>query len=70
MEDEGEQELARERGTGEKSAVQEVEESYHISVLHIIGLHNVIQHIEQTANDPELLGRITAYRERYGVTAK
>lgn len=57
----------QERGTGEKSAVQEVEETYGISVLHIIGLHNVIQHIEQTASDPELLERITAYRQQYGV---
>lgn len=60
----------QEHGTGEKSAVMEVEEAYGISVLHIIGLHNVIQHIEQTANDPELLERITAYREQYGVIAK
>ncbi|MGB1310961.1 MAG: orotate phosphoribosyltransferase [Leucothrix sp.] len=59
----------QERGTGDKSAVQEVEETYGISVLHIIGLHHVIQHIEQTANDLELLSRITAYREQYGVTA-
>ena len=59
----------QERGTGVKSAVQEVEEAYQISVLHIIGLHNVIQHIERTANDPELLKQITAYREQYGVAA-
>ena len=59
----------QERGTGKKSAVQEVEETYGISVLHIIGLHNVIQHIEQTANDAELLERITTYREQYGVVA-
>ena len=57
----------QERGTGVKSAVQEVEETYGISVLHIIGLHNVIQHIEQTAKDTELLQRITTYREQYGV---
>jgi len=60
----------QERGTGEKSAVMEVEEAYGVSVLHIIGLHNVIQHIEQTANEPELLERITAYREQYGVIVK
>ena len=59
----------QERGTAEKSAVQEVEETYGIEVLHIIGLHNVIQHIEQSADDPELLNRIMQYREQYGVTA-
>lgn len=57
----------QEKGQGEKSAVQEVEDSYNIPVLHIIGLDNVIQHIKTTANDPELLERIDAYRKQYGV---
>jgi len=60
----------QERGQGEKSAVQEVEESYAISVLHIIGLDNVIQHIETAADDQDLLQRISAYREKYGVQSK
>ena len=58
----------QEKGQGEKSAVQEVEESYGISVLHIIGLDNVIQHIKSSADDPELLERIDAYRQKYGVS--
>ena len=58
----------QEKGTGEKSAVQEVEEAYDISVLNIIGLDHVIQHIEATANDPELLEKISAYRDQYGVS--
>lgn len=57
----------QERGLGEKSAVQEVEESYGISVIHIIGLDNVIQHIQTSANDEQLLERISKYREKYGV---
>ncbi len=58
----------QEKGMGEKSAVQEVEEAYDISVLKIIGLDHVIQHIETTDNDPKLLEVITAYREQYGVS--
>ena len=58
----------RERGTGELSAVQEVEESYGIKVIKIIGLDNVIQHIQETAEDPELLDKISNYRIKYGVS--
>lgn len=58
----------QEKGQGKKSAAQEVEETYGIPVLHVIGLDNVIQHIEGVAGDDELLNRIQAYRERYGVS--
>ena len=58
----------QERGTGTKSAVQEFEDSYGIKVLHIIALQEVVKHIEATANDPDLLARITEYRNTYGVT--
>ncbi len=58
----------QEKGTGEKSAVQEVEDTFELSVINIIGLNHVIQHIETTANDPELLERISAYRDQYGVS--
>ncbi len=57
----------QEKGQGEKSAVQEIEDTYGIQVVHIIGLNNVIQHIEQTAKDNELLAKIHAYRRKYGV---
>ena len=58
----------QEKGTGEKSAVQEAEDAYNISVLKIIGLDHVIQHIETTAKNPELLQKINAYRAQYGVS--
>jgi orotate phosphoribosyltransferase len=57
----------QEKGQGDKSAAQEVEEQYGIPVLHVIGLDNVIQHIENSANDAELLKRIQDYRKKYGV---
>jgi len=58
----------QERGTGTKSAVQEFEDSYGIKVLHIIALKEVVKHIEETANDSDLLTRITEYRNTYGVS--
>ena len=57
----------QERGQGETSAVQEVENDFGISVAHIIGLDNIIQHIEAEVDDADLLARVYAYRERYGV---
>jgi orotate phosphoribosyltransferase len=58
----------QERGQSDKSAVQEVEEQYNISVLHIIGLDDVIQHIETATDDQKLIERISAYRNKYGVS--
>ena len=59
----------QERGTGELSAVQEVEESYGIKVIKIIGLDNVIQHIQETAEDTELVDKVSNYRIKYGVAS-
>ena len=57
----------QERGLGNKSATQEVEEQYGIPVLHVIGLDNVIQYIKTSVNDDDLLKRIREYRKKYGV---
>ena len=58
----------QERGQGEKSAVQEIAETYGISVINIIGLNQVIQYLETTQQDPTLLDKISEYRELYGVS--
>lgn len=57
----------QEKGLGNKSAAQEVEEQYGIPVLHVIGLDNVIQYIESSVDDTDLLKRIQEYRKMYGV---
>ncbi|MCK5917518.1 MAG: orotate phosphoribosyltransferase [Cocleimonas sp.] len=57
----------QEKGQGEKSAVQEVEESYRIEVINIIGLEDVIEHIKASINNDALIAQIDAYRKRYGV---
>ena len=58
----------QERGQGDKSAVQEIAETYDISVINIIGLNQVIQYLETTQQDESLLARISDYRETYGVS--
>lgn len=58
----------QERGQGTQSAVQEIEESYAINVVNIIGLEDVIAHIKSSTNDDDFLDKIKAYRKRYGVT--
>lgn len=60
----------QEKGTGEKSAIQEIEENYGVPVISIITLHNIIGYLEQTQS-PELsanLAAVQAYRETYGVS--
>jgi orotate phosphoribosyltransferase len=57
----------QERGQGDKSAVQEVEEAYDIEVINIIGLEDVIEHIKASIDNDELIEQINAYRERSGV---
>ena len=57
----------QERGQGTRSAVQEVEESYGIKVIKIIGLEDVIEHIKDSISNEKLIEGIDAYRKRYGV---
>ncbi|MDO5357091.1 MAG: orotate phosphoribosyltransferase [Conchiformibius sp.] len=58
-----------EKGTGDKSAVQEVQEQYGLPVIAIANLQDLFALLEQTG-DPNLaqyLPALTAYRARYGV---
>ena len=58
-----------EKGTGELSAVQEVQQQYHLPVVSIANLNDLFALLEQEQR-PELttyLTPLTAYRERYGV---
>ncbi len=58
----------QEKGQGEKSAVQEIAETYGISVINIIGLNQVIQYLETCQQDEALLAKISDYRNKYGVS--
>lgn len=57
----------QEKGTGEQSAVQEVETAYNIDVISIVALPDVINHISAEVDDAELLNKITTYRDQYGI---
>ncbi|OQX00514.1 MAG: orotate phosphoribosyltransferase [Thiothrix lacustris] len=57
----------QERGTGTQSAVQEVEALYGISVISIVGLNEVINHVGSHLHDAALLSKVQAYRTQYGI---
>jgi len=57
----------QEKGQGELSAVQEVEQTCHIPVLNIITLDNLIAYLQHENTDQENLESMLAYREQYGV---
>ena len=56
----------QERGTGELSAVQEVEQEMGLPVASIVRLEDLIAHLEGTAGGADMLDSVVAYRERYG----
>jgi orotate phosphoribosyltransferase len=59
----------QEKGTGSKSAIQEIEENYQVPVISIINLENIIDYLAQ-ASDPHFqthIDAIKSYRSEYGV---
>ena len=56
-----------ERGTGEKSAVQEVREQFGIPVVAVVTLDNLVEFLERDANRQTELQAVADYRARYGV---
>lgn len=56
-----------ERGKGELSAVQEVQEKYGIGVTPIITLDDLIEYLQDSPMYKENLNNILSYREKYGV---
>ena len=57
----------QERGQAERSAIQEVEDMYHIPVISIISLEHLIAYIAQNSKYAQYLPAIKAYREQYGI---
>jgi orotate phosphoribosyltransferase len=55
-----------ERGQGERSAVQEVQEIYGLPVVSVLRLRDLVEHLE-SAGDKDFLEAVRAYRNRYGV---
>ena len=56
----------QEKGKGELSAIQEVEQNFGISVASIISLSHLITYLKGQ-NDATLIDKIEAYREQYGI---
>ena len=58
----------QERGKGKLSAIQEVEQSFGITVLSIINLSHIVDYLK-AGNDADLISRIENYRDQYGVSS-
>jgi orotate phosphoribosyltransferase len=56
----------QERGTGERSAAQEVKAQYGIACHSIAGLDDLIQYLDAEASEGIDINAIQEYRERYG----
>ena len=57
----------QEKGSGELSAIQEVEQQYDIPVLSIIKLENLITYLEQQPDMQTNLAAVRAYQAQYGI---
>jgi orotate phosphoribosyltransferase len=55
-----------ERGQGELSAVQEVQETLGLPVVSVLRLRDLMDHLE-SVGEQAILDRVRAYRDRYGV---
>ncbi len=56
----------QERGKGELSAIQEIEQQKRIPVKSIISLSDLIEHLSDHPEMEEYLDQVLAYRKRYG----
>jgi orotate phosphoribosyltransferase len=58
-----------ERGLGEKSAVQEVEDQFGLPVVAVLRLRDLMSHLE-SAGDRAVLQTVRAYRDQYGIAGR
>ncbi|VAX03067.1 Orotate phosphoribosyltransferase [hydrothermal vent metagenome] len=56
----------QERGQGETSAIQEVEQDYDLHVTSIVRLHELAEFLNEKGNQTEALKAIESYRTQYG----
>jgi orotate phosphoribosyltransferase len=57
----------QEKGKGELSAIQEVEQIFGVKVLSIINLSHIVEYL-QDSKDQDIVDRIESYRSQYGVS--
>ena len=56
-----------ERGDGELSAVQQVEQDWGLRVVSVVSLHDIIAWVESNPDMAQHRDALEQYRERYGV---
>ena len=56
----------QEKGNSELSAIQEVEQIFGVSVISIINLSHIIEHLK-SVNNEQILQKIETYRSQYGI---
>ncbi|HEC28655.1 MAG TPA: orotate phosphoribosyltransferase [Gammaproteobacteria bacterium] len=57
----------QEKGTGDVSAIQEVEKQFSIDVAHIVSLSDLVEFLGDGSGQEDVLALIRSYRDRYGV---
>ena len=57
----------QEKGKGELSAIQEVENNFGIAVASIINLSHIVDYLKAN-NDKNIISRIESYRSQYGIS--
>ncbi|SRR5690606_1774517 len=57
----------QERGKGEKSAIQEIQEQYGIPVVSIINLQQILDYLADHPTLGEFASKISSYRAQYGI---
>jgi len=57
----------QEKGKGELSAIQEVEQDFGILVVSIINLSHIVDYLKAN-NDKNIISRIESYRSQYGIS--
>ena len=57
----------QEKGKGELSAIQEVEQNFGITVVSIIKLSHIVDYLKAN-NDKNIISRIESYRSQYGIS--
>lgn len=58
----------QEKGSGELSAIQEVEQQAHIPVFNIVTLEHLLHYLEQQPEKTSQLDALREYQDRYGVS--
>lgn len=57
----------KERGKGERSAIEEVQELFHIPVINIVQLDDILHYLASNDGADATIAAIEAYRNEYGV---